>query len=122
VDSLSFFAGWSRRSGRRNRHAFGQQLQFDLAEAQRLAGFQNAFGDFLAVDEGAIGGTKVLDDDFTAPQNNFAMMAGDGRIGDLKRIVLHTTNSGCVHIQLVGAPVESRAKDDKFRHRLRHVN
>src|SRR6185437_515920 len=48
------------------------------------------------------------------------MMARDRGVGDLKGIVLHTADGGFIHIQIVGAPIESRTKDDKFRHRLLH--
>ena len=41
---------------------------------------------------------RILSDHVIAAQNNFAMMARDRRVGDLKRIVIHTTNRGCVHI------------------------
>ena len=54
------------------------QFQFHLAQPQRLAGFQNAFGDFYTVDERAIRRIEVFDDDFAAAQQDFAMMAGDG--------------------------------------------
>jgi len=74
--------GW--RGGRRGSRRTGFQFQFNLAEPQRLAGLQNAFGDLFAIDERAVRRIKVFDDDITAAQQHFAMMAGDGRLGDLK--------------------------------------
>ena len=114
------FRPWDGRGGG-NRRAFRHQLQFDLAEPQRLPGLQDGFGNLLVVDEGTVGGIQVANEHIGTLQEDFTMMARDGGVGDLKGVVLHTTNGGFVHIQLVGAPVHSRAEDDKFRHRLLHA-
>ena len=81
------------------------ELQFNLAEAQGLAGFQNAFGDFFVVDERAVGGIQVPDDHLVAAQQNFAVMAGNGRLGDLKRVILHATDGGAIHFNSCARPV-----------------
>ena len=108
VASAGFLAGAGAGAGaarapvpqpRRARPGF--QFQFNLAEPQRLAGFQNAFGDFLVVDERAVGGIEVFDDDFAAAQQHFAVMAGNGRLGDLKRVILDAADGGAIHFQLV---------------------
>ena len=94
------------------------QFQFNLAEPQRLAGLQNAFGDLFAVDERAVRRIEVFDDDITAAQQHFAMMAGDGRLGDLKHVILDAANRGAIHVQLVRAAGQALSQNNKFGHGL----
>ena len=71
------------------------QLQFHIAQPQGLAGFQDAFGDFFAVDEGAVRRIEILDENFVAAQMDFAMMAGNGSLGDLKQCCPQHGQSWC---------------------------
>src|SRR5215813_5930784 len=44
------------------------------------------------------------------------MMAGNGRLGDLKCIVLHSADGGFVHLQFMCAAGHARAQENQFRH------
>jgi hypothetical protein len=65
---------------------FGWGLEFDDefggAESEDLAGFKDGFLDGFAVDEGAVGGAEVADEDGVAADDEFAMEAGGGGVGD----------------------------------------
>ena len=52
----------------------GFNEQFHIAKPDRLAGFQPDLGHGLAVDEGAVGGIKIVQHDAIIGQNQFAMM------------------------------------------------
>src|SRR5208282_728615 len=80
------------RCAGRQRRAGSFQPQIHAAQTQYLAGFQDGFADALALDEGAIGGFEVADDDFVASQQDFTMPAGDGRLDDLKRVAFSASN------------------------------
>jgi len=112
-----------RRGGRSSGNccrwrAFGFQFQFHLPEPERLAGFQNAFGDLRAVDITAVRGIQVFDKNFSAAQLRLAVMAGNGRVGDLKRVILHAANGRAFHVQLVDATSHVLIQDNKFGHSL----
>ena len=101
--------------GRRGR--VGLQAHLDLAQAQNLAGLDDALGDLLAVDEGAVGGVQVPHHHVVPAQQNLAVMAGDGGLGNLEGVVLDPADGGLLRLQLVGASGHSRAEDNKFRHK-----
>jgi len=50
-------------------------LQFNLSKSDGLARFQYRLGDFFSVDECAVCGIQILDDDIISTQEDFAMMA-----------------------------------------------
>lgn len=104
---------WSRSAGG---CAFHFQLQFHLAEAQGLAGLEDAFLNFIPVDERAVGGVQVADENVAAAQMNFAVMAGNGRVGDLKGVVLDPADGGAVGVQFARASRHALILDNKFRH------
>ena len=78
------------------------QAHFDLAQPQDLPGLQRGFaGDLMAIDEGAVGGIEIVNDDVAAAQQNFAVMAGNGAFRDGKRIIIDPADGGFVHRQFV---------------------
>ena len=85
----------------RNCHgSFGRfREKFDFAEAQRLARIKRRFLNRLAVDEGAVRGTAIADDELIAGQFNFAMRGRNRGVFDLK-IVFRSA------AQAVGAQLE----------------
>ncbi len=99
--------------------AFDFEFQFHLAKAQGLAGLEDDFGNLLAVDVGTVRGVQVADQNIAAVQQDFAVMAGNGGVGDLKRVVIHPANGGAVHGQFVGATSHALVLDNKLCHKLR---
>jgi len=61
---------------------------------------------------------EVFDDNVAAAQQHFAMMAGDGCLGDLEHIVLDPANRGAIHVQLVRAAGQALSQNNKFGHGL----
>ena len=59
-----------------------------------------------------------MNDDFTAAQQHFAVVAGNGRVGDLKGVILDTADGGAIHIQLVRAACHALRQDNQFGHSL----
>src|SRR6185437_10559369 len=94
------------------------QTHFHLAQPEDLTGLQSGLGDLFTIDESAVGGIEVLDDDVVAPLNQFAVMTGNGSLGDLEGVVFKTSDGGFVHLQFVGQSGQPFAEHNKFRHRL----
>ncbi len=69
-------AGGGCRSGRGKRFAI-VNLQFHLTEPQCLPRLEDGLGNFLAVDERAVGGIKILDEQVGALQEDFGVVAGN---------------------------------------------
>jgi hypothetical protein len=90
------------------------ETHFNLTQTKDLGGFESAFGYFLAVNERAVCGTYVTNRNFTTAQQNLAVMAGNRRLGYLKRIVVSSADSGFLHIQLVATPSHSGAEEYKL--------
>src|SRR6266545_532920 len=77
---------WNSRSrGRTRAHL---HTKFDLTQSENLARLQDGFFNLLSIDERAIGGIEVLDHEIISALNDFAMMAGNRLLKNLKRIVL----------------------------------
>lgn len=90
--------------------------ELDLSEPQNLSRLQNRFRDLFAVDERAVRGVEVLDDDVRTAQDDFAVMAGYGLVCNLESIVIHTADGGFFHLQLMEFSSESLTEDDEFCH------
>jgi len=70
----------------------------------------------LAVDERAVGGIQIFDNDFGTAQVNFAMMAGNGTFRNGKSIIINSTDSCSLHLQFVGASGQSFTEYDESGH------
>src|ERR1035441_3085067 len=93
------------------------QAHLDLAQAQDLPGFDYALCDFLAIDVSAIGGVQIPDLHLAAAQQHLAVVAGDGRLGNLDRVVFRPADGGLIQLQLLRAPGHSRTKQYQFQHK-----
>jgi hypothetical protein len=89
-----------------------------LAEADDLPRFQDSLGHLFAVDEGAIGGVEIVDDDIVTAREDFAVMAGNGGLGQGKGIILKAPNGDFLAFELVSKPGEPFAEHNKSGHRL----
>lgn len=65
-----FFGG-----GRGGRTVATFQAHFDHADSEDLAGFKDGFVDFLAINEGAVGGAEVFNNDLATALQNLAVVA-----------------------------------------------
>jgi hypothetical protein len=83
-----------------------------------LAGFDDAFADFLAVDESAIGRAEVLDVKFVALEQEFGVMAGDGSLRDFEHIVRNATDGRLFGFELESTTRQTFTQQDQSRHRL----
>ena len=87
-----------------------------MAQPEHLAGFENTFGDFFAINKSAIGRIEVPDQDVSAAQYDLAMMTRNRGFRDLEAIVLDPADGGGIHLQLMSASRHARAEDNKFGH------
>jgi hypothetical protein len=117
VESI-FFAGEGVAPGASRRiWIWPRRTTWPGWKAHELAGLDGAFaGDLIAFDEGAVSGVEVLDDDVAAAEMDFAMMAGDRGISDLKGIVLDPADGRFFCNQFVRTPGKTFTEQDKFCH------
>ena len=94
-------------------------FQFHLAEAQRLAGFENGLGNLSLLMNVPLVEPRSLTTISLPRRKDFAVMAGDGRVGDLKRVVLDAADGGAIRVQFMRATGHALSQDNKFGHRLR---
>jgi len=65
----------------------------------RLVPAQHRFFNRRAIDKCAVRGTKVLNDDFSALDDDLAMRAGYGRISDFEVVGEATANHVCAGLE-----------------------
>jgi len=84
--------------------------------AQGLAGPQDGLGDTFALHESAVGGIEIGNDDFVAPQQDFAMPPGNGRVGDLKGVSFRAPDRDPVRTHFVRQTRQASGQNNKFGH------
>ena len=110
------FAGGGGRIGRRGVGWGDFKIQFHLTQAQGLAGLQGSFGNGLAADERAIGGSQVPDVEFIPAQTDFAMAAGDRSIDYLELISIGAPDRDPARSQFMGRTAQPRTDDHEPGH------
>jgi hypothetical protein len=117
---LGEHSNWSRLAGLefgygdRGSHALDQE--FDLPQAQRLAGCEPGFFGALAVHEGAVGGIAVPNVDAIIGEHQFAVAGGDAGVLELEVILEATAEAIGAQVQF-NYPISIReALNDKARH------
>ena len=118
------FLRLARRFRRRRQFDFGRrghgrghfQAQLNVAQAQRFTGLEHAFGNHHALDERPVGRAQVAHVEFLAAQPDLAMLAGDGRVEDLKRVSVRASNRDPVRPQLMRQAGRRLRNDNKFGH------
>src|ERR1035441_3475113 len=65
----------------------------------------------------AIGGVQIPDLHLAAAQQHLAVVAGDGRLGNLDCVVFRPADGGFIQFQLLRAAGHSRTKQYQFQHK-----
>jgi hypothetical protein len=82
LDGLGVSLEFGDRDADRVGLFFHIDAKFSGAEAEDLSGFQNRLLHGVSIDEGAVGGVEVPDEDGVAADDEFAVEAGDGGVVD----------------------------------------
>ena len=96
----------------------GLQAHIDHAQPQDLSRLHRALLYLLTVDEGAIRGIQVANENLRAAQGDLAMVAGDRRLRNLKGVVRQPADRGFFRFEVVGLPGQALAQQDESCHSL----
>jgi hypothetical protein len=94
----------------------GLDQQFDFSEAEGLAGGEPGFLDSVAVDERAVGGSAVVDEEAVVGEHDFAVRGGDGGVVDLEIIGVAASKAVDAQVKFKHPVSPIGGFDDQSRH------
>ena len=100
----------------------GLVAEFDLAESENLTGLEGAFlvgAQLNLVEEGAVGGTQILDDQVIALEPHFTVMTCDGRFREGELVIIDAPKGGLRGREIQGTTGKTFGEDNQLSHSVR---